>query len=310
MKKHRLWIVLGALVCVAVIAALLFGLAGGKHRAYEVNKNNTENFGALLNDLMTAYENPQAEDAQTVAADLAAIRRVDARDHAVASAIADHWQRVYLDPDYELYLHRDDGETAKSLAAVGVPDSRSHAIVVLGYELKNGQMQPELVGRCEAAAALARAFPSTILVCSGGATGSDNPDKHTEAGLMKDYLVEHCGIEAARIFTDERAMTTAENAVNSFQIMQEQKVQSMTIVTSSYHQRWGQALYNLLAEIYRQEHGYSAEIIGNYCYDIEPAVPAFAHDDRIAMQQIAGILKLPRVALPTTTPPSPTPQTK
>ena len=89
-------------------------------------------------------------------------------------------------------------------------------------------------------------------------------------------------------------MTTAENAVNTMEILREKGVRSMTIVTSGYHQRWGQALYHLVAEIYRQEYGSGVEILGNYCFDIAPSNDAFSMDDRFAAQQMAGILRLPR----------------
>ena len=178
-----------------------------------------------------------------------------------------------------------------------IPVTGKHAFVVLGYELQDGEMTDELKGRCEAAAAAARSFPNTILVCSGGATGPNNPEKHTEAGLMKQYLVEVCGIEESRIFTDERAMTTAENAVNTFAIMKDQGVESMTIVTSSYHQRWGQALYNALAAIYEQQQGYHARLIGNYCFDTQPSMDAFLQHDRFAIFQLGEILGLPRAQM-------------
>ena len=114
---------------------------------------------------------------------------------------------------------------------------------------------------------------------------------------MKQYLVEVCGIEESRIFTDERAMTTAENAVNTFAIMKEQGVESMTIVTSSYHQRWGQALYNALAAIYEQQQGYHARLIGNYCFDTQPSVEVFLKDDWFAVYQLGEILGLSRAQM-------------
>ena len=224
------------------------------------------------------------------------VRQGSGSDYAVARAIADHWRQVYLDPAYSLCCH-GDGPLAPELAEVNIPDDGSHAFVVLGYELLDGEMTEELKGRCEAAAAAARSFPKTILVCSGGATGPNNPEQHTEAGLMKQYLVEECGISADRIFTDERAMTTAENAVNTFAILKEQGVASMTIVTSSYHQRWGQVLYNALAALYEQQYGYRARLIGNYCFEIEPSVDMFRQDDRIAISQLRGILGLSKTRM-------------
>ena len=250
----------------------------------------------LLQDLLTAYETPGLEDEARIEADLAAIQTVSEADYPVAKSIADHWRQVYLDPSYALCCH-GEGDSAPELSEAGIPDERTHAFVVLGYELMNGEMTDELKGRCDAAAAAARSFPNAILVCSGGATGPNNPEKHTEAGLMKRYLAEVCGIDESRIFTDERAMTTAENAVNTFAILKAQGVKSMTIVTSSYHQRWGQALYNALAALYEQQQGYHARLIGNYCFDTQPSVDAFLHDDRFAIFQLGQILGLPRAQM-------------
>ena len=248
-----------------------------------------EAFGALLSGLVVAYEEP-AEDSWTRIMELLEeIKSSSAEDYELASTITEHWRKVYLDPDYRLFLWDDGTETPD----LGLPEDASHAFVVLGFELSDGEMTNELKGRCEAAAAAARAYPRSILVCSGGATGSNNPDQHTEAGLMKDYLINECGLDADRIFTDERAMTTAENAVNTMAILQEQGVRTFTVVTSRYHQKWGQVLYNAVAAIYGQRYGYSAEIIGNYCFDIDTDVDSFKKDDRIAIRQLSGILGIP-----------------
>ena len=237
----------------------------------------------LLIDLVTAYEAPAGDDMEKIDADVAAL------DDPVAASIAGHWKQVYLDPGYQLLLYGADDP-----AGLMIPDPASHAFVILGYELKDGEMTEELKGRCDAGAAAARAFPDSIIVCSGGATGRNNPEKHTEAGLMKEYLVSQWGIDPARIHIDERAMNTAENAVNTFEILRGQGIGTMTLVTSSYHQRRAQVLYNALAARYRQTYGYQAEIIGNFCYDTEPSGGMPAADDRLAVMQLAGILELPR----------------
>ena len=75
--------------------------------------------------------------------------------------------------------------------------------------------------------------------------------------------------------------------------MRAQKANTMTIVTSSYHQRWGQAVYNALAAVYRAQRGYRVDIVGDYSYDCKPSVPLYENDARIAVFQIAGILELP-----------------
>ena len=115
--------------------------------------------------------------------------------------------------------------------------------------------------------------------------------------MMRDYLAEQCGINPDRIFTDERAMTTAENAVNTLAILKSRGVRTMTIVTSSYHQRWGQVLYNAMSAVYGQQYGYMPEIVSNYCFSTEPENEAFRNDARIAIGQLGSILHIPRQAM-------------
>ena len=239
--------------------------------------------GGLLSALVTAYEAPSDDSIPRIDA------YAEALDDEIAFSIAENWKKVYLDPDYTLLLYGKDDPSD-----LAIPAPSAHAFVILGYELQNGEMSEELMGRCDAAAAAAQAFPEAILVCSGGATGKNNPDRHTEAGLMREYLIQTCGIDSKRILIDERAMNTAENAVNTFEILRAQGIDTMTIVTSSYHQRRAQVLYSALAAQYAQEYGYSAQIVGNFCYDTEPSGNASAMDDRLAAQQLGRILALPQ----------------
>lgn len=261
---------------------------------YRIDKRNERTFQKLFDHLITAYEKPSSVDEERIDADLTAIRDMCLSDFEVAESIADHWRRVYLDSHYKLALWSEGESVASELSEMGIPDSETHAFVVLGYALKNGEMTAELQGRCDAAAAAANAFPHTILVCSGGATGGNNPKQHTEAGEMKAYLVQQYGIDTTRIFIDEHAMSTLENAVNTFTILREQGVHTITIVTSSYHQRWGQVLYNAMAALCQQEYGHSIAIVGNYSYAIEPSNERYRRDDRIAIQQLSTMLSLPK----------------
>jgi len=276
----------------ALLLALLTLCASAMAERYAIDPQNQDNFGNLLIDLLHAYEQPEADDAKALSEALDAIQQVSGTDYALAKSIADHWSRVYLNAEgeYALRLHRGE-QTATALEQTGMKDSAAHAFVVLGFELKNGRMTEELIGRCDAAAAAARSFPSAILVCSGGPTGKNNPDRNTEAGLMKRYLVERCGIDAGRVFIDEKTMNTVENAVNCFEIMRAQGVETFTVVTSSYHQRWGQAIYNAMAELYRLGEGYDARIVENYCYPIE-ARGNYKRDDRFAIRQLTQVLGL------------------
>ncbi len=290
---------------VVIVALCLYGFVApgcsGPRTVDEANKaeagevlEDTQGFIKLFTDMVQAYEAPETGAADALEPDLEVVHtNNDPATYQVARSVVEHWRRVYLDPNYLFYMWNGQ-DLAPELQQQGLMDSPTHAFVVLGYELKDGEMTEELKGRCNAAAAAARTFPSTMLVCSGGPTGKNNPEKHTEAGLMKDYLVNTCGIDASRILTDERAMTTAENAQNTMEMLRQSGMQTMTIVTSSYHQRWGQAVYNAVAAKYAQEQGYTVKIQGNYSFQIEPENPAYRQDDRIAVRQIAQVMGLPQ----------------
>ncbi len=285
-KKKKILI---AAICILLIASAVLGIILSKRGP--ISKKNQLNVGMLLADLVNAKLDPSKGDLKSIDDDLERIAKVNKRDAVIAGSIAEYWKKVYLDGSYVLNKYAGE-EKASGLEDSGIPQGGKHAIVVLGYELMDGEMQDELKGRCEAAASLARRYPEAIMVCSGGATGPNNPDKHTEAGLMKEYLSDVCAIDPERIYIDEAAMTTQENAVNTFKILQKNNIGTMTIVTSSYHQRWGEAVYNAVAELYRQKNGYSVDIVSNYCFDTEPSVELYKKDVEIAAFQIAGILEL------------------
>ena len=219
------------------------------------------------------------------------ISTVSADDGDIARAIAEHWKAVYLDPGYRLcvWWGRED---ANELEATKPDYDEKHAFVVLGYELKDGQMQNELIGRCKAAAAAAKSFPDAYLICSGGATGQNNPEYKTEAGLMKQFLAGRGKVDRARILIDTRALTTLANAENTFAILKENDIHSITLVTSTYHQKWAQVLYNAMAAIYEKLYGFKVRIVGNFCYDIEPESGSYKKGYRIALTQLSQMLGL------------------
>ena len=286
-----------AIICVVVLVLLTLLVRNQMVAKSPVDTDNARNFGGLVMDLVNAYEKPSEEDGEKIRADLEAIRSVSADDGSVAEALADTWREVYLDPDYRRFLCGKDDPAA--LAEYGVVNDPSQAIVILGFELSDGEMQPELVSRCDAAAELAKAFPEAILVCSGGATGKNNPDKHTEAGLMKEYLTEHCGIDASRIHTDEQARTTVENVRRTFEILEKQGAHTMTIVTSHYHQKRAQALYGVMARFWLLKRDYAVRSAGNFCCEIS-GISEKETDDRLAIQGMAELLHFPKDAVPLT----------
>lgn len=255
------------------IAALVFVfvliLSAAQADGWHAAEANQARFLELFDLLEASIAEGGSMDEGAADAVLEAIRRDSADDYDIAKAITDHWNSTVLNPFYAMFAHRGQ-ETAYPLERSGLDFSGKHAFIVLGFKLEDGEMQEELIGRCDAAAAAARSFPESILITTGGATGANNPEGHTEAGLMKDYLIEQHGIDAGRIFAETEAMTTLENAVNSFRIMKRNGIETFTIVTSNYHQRWSQILFNAMAAIYEKESGYKVRIVGNFNYIARP----------------------------------------
>ena len=281
MLKRIILLAVGMLLCISFSA---------QSEEYWMPARSREAFRILVDDLLQAWEHPNSDDGEQIWRDLEVIRGIRESDYAIALSVAEHWENVYLNP-YTLILSGSN-EAIEQLRQTGVRNSTRHAFVVLGYALRAGEMTDELKGRCRAAAEAAQAFPETILVCTGGATGGNNPKHHTEAGLMRDYLIEQLGIDPGRIFIDEQAMTTAENVVYTFRILKEQEVQSLTLVTSDYHQRWGQVTYNLMSALYGQEYGYCPKLVGNYCY--KTTGKRDVSNARSAAAQLKSILGLNR----------------
>ena len=134
------------ILTLALAIALLFLSMSALAEDWRPDEDNDINLATLLVDLVYAYENPQPDDAQRIDADLEAIRAVSASDYEIASAIAEHWRKVYLDSDYTLCLHAG-GDRATAMEEAGIADGDIGAIVVLGYELENGKMTAEGI-RC------------------------------------------------------------------------------------------------------------------------------------------------------------------
>ena len=265
MKKTIALILALALLCAA---GAVFAEASGQGKKQE-GKEIT--FTTFLADLASMDESLIEED-------LAAL------ENSLAAAIAAKWKELFIDSGYRIYIDGQDDPAE-------LPVTGKHAFVILGFQLKNGQMQDELKARCDAAAKAAKAFPDSILVCSGGATGKENPDKHTEAGLMRDYLVKECGIDAGRILVDERAMTTEENAVNTFTILKEQGIEQITIVTSDYHQKRANMLYFAGAEAMKQTEGYTFELAGNYACTVDKGGNSAKSEAQITVVQMSSLLQ-------------------
>ena len=299
-----------SLFCLMLCALLLFlspARAAAPNPSYAVSPENGPLFRSLFNALLAASETPSDSAMAEIESLLDRIGETSADDEFLARAITDHWYSVFLNTDgtYTEHVFQWDRSVlrpiASELADTPIRDCPSHAFIVLGYQLEDGEMTEELKGRCEAAAAAARAFPDSLLVCTGGATGGNNPEHHTEAGRMKEYLVTVCGLDADRILTDDLAMTTIDNAVNAISMLRARGIHAMTVVTSDYHEKWGQVLCNAEAALNHLRYGYDIRLVSNYCYQTGPQLRSGSA--RSAISQLTSLLRLGSYApLPTELP--------
>ncbi len=273
----------------ALLTALLMLFTAAQAERWMPAEENAPRFQQLVVMLEEAVTSGGAD---TAAIDLLLeeIRREDADDYAIARAVTDHWYAVMLDPGYRMYQYRDE-DRAVELEESGLDFGGKHAFVVLGYQLEDGEMKPELNGRCDAAAAAARTYPDSCVITTGGVTGGNNPLNHSEAGEMKKYLSAKCGIDESRIFAEEKSKTTLQNAEFSFRILREQGVGKITVVTSDYHQRWGQVVFNAVAAIYAQVAGYRVEIVGNYNFRADPDNAAPESYVQITASQLGSVFR-------------------
>ena len=135
-----------------------------------------------------------------------------------------------------------------------LPEDDSLCLVGLGFQLNpDGSMREELVERLKVMLAAADRYPNAVIVCTGGGTAADDPDA-TEAGRMAEWL-EAQGVDPARLIVEDHSLTTAQNAVYTFDILAERapQVKQIAIISSDYHIATGVLLFG--AEAILRESG-------------------------------------------------------
>ncbi|MBQ9552032.1 MAG: YdcF family protein [Clostridia bacterium] len=126
----------------------------------------------------------------------------------------------------------------------GLPDTDELCIVVLGFQLEpDGTMKEELIERLTVALNSAKKYPRSYIVCTGGGTAEEN-EAATEAGEMAKWLAEQ-GIEKNRIIVEDNSLTTAQNAIFTYDILTSRypSVKKLAIVSSDYHIATGELLF-------------------------------------------------------------------
>ena len=125
-----------------------------------------------------------------------------------------------------------------------LPEDDSLCLVGLGFQLNpDGTMREELIERLKVMLVASEKYPNAVIVCTGGGTAADDP-KATEAGRMAEWL-ETQGVDSARVMVEDRSLTTAQNAVNTYDILAEHspQVKQIAIISSDYHIATGILLF-------------------------------------------------------------------
>ena len=104
----------------------------------------------------------------------------------------------------------------------------------------------ELLDRLEVALASAQKYPQAYVLCTGGET-SYVPGI-SEAGEMCAWLKQQ-GVEETRLIAETESLSTTENAQNSCRLLWRQypQVDSIAVVSSDYHIRWGSTCFSTMA---------------------------------------------------------------
>ena len=132
----------------------------------------------------------------------------------------------------------------------GLSDTDELCLVALGFQLNpDGSMKDELVERLNVLLKSAEKYPNALIVCTGGGTAAEN-ENATEAGEMAKWLIAH-GVDEKRMIVEDKSLTTAQNAIYTYDILTEQypQVKQLAIVSSDYHIATGALLFGAEATL-------------------------------------------------------------
>lgn len=223
-RKHRFAIRALALV-MALAAALLCTGCGEKAETREPR--------AIIEEMVVDYGSYGGAAEEHIAALLKELRGADADAAARWERIMALWKTANTD----LTLHLD-------VLPDGLPQNDELGIVVLGFQLNpDGTMRDELIERLTVALHSAEKYPEALIVCTGGGTAAEN-ETATEAGKMAEWLLEH-GVAPERVIVEDKSLTTAQNAVYTYDILTQRypQVKKLAIVSSDYHIATGTLLF-------------------------------------------------------------------
>ena len=120
-------------------------------------------------------------------------------------------------------------------------------MVILGFPA-TGKGQPGFVlkSRLETALQYIRQHKVDKIVVTGKATHN----RFEEAGVQKEYLMKH-NIAGDRIIKENESASTPDNALYTFRLTRQLNLKNIVIVTSHYHKRRTQYIFNHYFQSYK-----------------------------------------------------------
>ena len=217
MKRRAYIIIFGILILILAGASVLLRLA---------EKNSRKKAQEYIERLVVSYASYGERDEQI----LSELKTLDSELGGKWSDIMDLWEEPV---------------TVSETIPEGLPEDDSLCLVALGFQLNpDGTMKDELIERLKVLYTAALRYPEAVVICTGGGTAADDPEA-TEAGKMKEWLIDQ-GLDPDRITAEDQSLTTAQNAVCSFDILEEKypRVKQIAIISSDYHIATGKLLFD------------------------------------------------------------------
>ena len=208
----------------------------------------------IIEEMVVDYGNYGSEADDHIQSLLKELNSVDPDAADRWNRILTRWKAVNTD------LQVNDG-----VLPDGLPDTDELCMVALGFQLNaDGTMREELIERLGVVRASAEKYPNALIVCTGGGTAAEN-EAATEAGKMAEWLIEN-GIAAERIIVEDQSLTTAQNAIYTYNILSQgyPQVKQLAIVSSDYHIATGTLLFEAEAILRAEKAGAQAvQVVSN-----------------------------------------------
>ena len=227
------------ILCLFVLLSLVCACSGCGQKEEKKDRQK------IIEEMVVDYGNYGSEADARIASLLKELRSAD-------PDAAERWESIMA-----LWKTANKGLTIhENVLPDGLPNTDELCIVALGFQLNpDGSMRDELIERLTVVLNSAEKYPNALIVCTGGGTAAEN-EAATEAGKMAEWLIAN-GVAAERVMVEDQSVTTAQNAIYSYDILTERcpQVKQLAIVSSDYHIATGTLLFEAEAVLRAEKAG-------------------------------------------------------